>query len=597
MPNPYTSFEGDLQSSAAEGPTYTIPAVDVPGVPPPKKVPEVSLVKKKLRDMYDDAKPYLDWLEQQAKSSPVVQEAIKANEVYMKANPFMPHEASQGQIDFANRVLGGEQQTAPTTQVNPSEGDVASGKTSPTASTVNPMADVLQGQYVPGGWQSTISGPTRETYEEGFTEERESRIKSIALQKQAEERANGIRQMAFQQAKDETDEQIGRAEGQYFSGMAELKKAQDLKSQADIEADNALDELRKAKVDPNRFYKDKDTATNIGLALSVAMGSFWSTFTNTPNTALEMIDKAVYRDIRAQEDDMLNKRHLSDTALRRAMEKTGDLDKAKALVRMQLLETARLQAQKMGLNEKSAIQSANHEQLMAGLEGMIDNTRADFTMAYANFLRGSEAYRPPAWTGAQLLRSGRENNKLYVPGVGVLPTEEAYKKALVEAKGMAQMQQTYYDIGRIAKEISQAQKVAGGISEAFKSQKQRELEAVLESAMGIRSQALGQGVIHKEEYPRYEKMFGSPNSIWQSPDDAAALAATFGSRVNRDLAVIRKQYNAAPAHVVQMRDPMSGAVERIPIILPVSDEELNSDAFNKPDIGPPKIKEKSLTGK
>lgn len=65
--------------------------------------------------------------------------------------------------------------------------------------------------------------------------------------------------------------------------------------------------LRKQKIDPNHWYKEKGTAGSILAAIAVGAGAFAAAMphTNTKeNFALGIIDKAINRDVAAQQDDM-----------------------------------------------------------------------------------------------------------------------------------------------------------------------------------------------------------------------------------------------------------------------------------------------------
>lgn len=66
----------------------------------------------------------------------------------------------------------------------------------------------------------------------------------------------------------------------------------------------AADQAAAAKIDPERYWKEKGTAGSIASAVGIALGALGSAMARTPNFALQMVDNAIARDIAAQEKDL-----------------------------------------------------------------------------------------------------------------------------------------------------------------------------------------------------------------------------------------------------------------------------------------------------
>lgn len=66
----------------------------------------------------------------------------------------------------------------------------------------------------------------------------------------------------------------------------------------------AADQAAAAKVDPERYWKEKGTAGTIAGVVGIALGALGSAMARTPNFALQMVDNAIARDIAAQERDL-----------------------------------------------------------------------------------------------------------------------------------------------------------------------------------------------------------------------------------------------------------------------------------------------------
>lgn len=82
-------------------------------------------------------------------------------------------------------------------------------------------------------------------------------------------------------------EQAGAADYQRRQ-EAETTKLKSLQVEAD------------SKIDPKRWWKEKSTGENILAALAIGLGGFSASMTGGPNYALQIIDKAIERDIDAQ---------------------------------------------------------------------------------------------------------------------------------------------------------------------------------------------------------------------------------------------------------------------------------------------------------
>lgn len=465
-------------------------------------------------------------------------------------------------------------------------GGIAATQSTPAIPPVSPQQaqqwDGLKlGQQSPGGWRRTVSPGTAELGEDAFDQLGSANMQDIGYAKQGERGANAIRLAARDKAEAVMADQIGQAEGQFFQAQTELKKAQDIKAKADQESDEALRQVRESKIDPNHFFTSRDTITNIGLALSVAMGSYWSTVAGGPNEAMQIVDKAIDRDIRAQEVNMANKRASADSALRKNLQVTGDMNRAKELTRLQMLEATRLQSAKLAMDNQSAVEAANHERVMSSLEGSINKSRAAVAMEYAKYRQNTEQFVQPQNQVLAFIKEGKANYENFIPGIGIV-SEKVYPKAAEESGNLAYFQTIMYKVAKAAGDVSTLKR-AGGLTEATKSEKLRELEALFQEARAMKSKALEQGVIRKEEAGIYDTLVGSPDSFWQSPEASQRLVTKIAENANSQLAAKRIQYHGIPAKIVQAQTPTGIIYMAMP--LPSTDESANQDAFNKPDLG------------
>lgn len=68
------------------------------------------------------------------------------------------------------------------------------------------------------------------------------------------------------------------------------------------------DEIQGGRIDPDRLWKERGTGARIGAVLAAALGGFGAALTGTRNSALDIINAAIDRDIQAQKENLANRR-------------------------------------------------------------------------------------------------------------------------------------------------------------------------------------------------------------------------------------------------------------------------------------------------
>jgi len=122
----------------------------------------------------------------------------------------------------------------------------------------------------------------------------------------------------FRKQADVMEEQAAVSRDLEAQRIEEENKRQDYVDTEMGKVRDAVDQVRSSKIDPYRFYRHPDGSTNypksIAAAIAVGLGALGSSLpaqyggTGGPNVALQIIDKAIDRDISAQRDDIQNQR-------------------------------------------------------------------------------------------------------------------------------------------------------------------------------------------------------------------------------------------------------------------------------------------------
>lgn len=175
------------------------------------------------------------------------------------------------------------------------------------------------------------------------------------------------------------DQQAQAAAVQQATAAKELQQNQQKEAeiaarvQKDIELMNqARDEFKSAKVDPNRVFSGAGgTFKLLGAAIGAAMGAAGATLGRTDNFALTTINRAIDRDVAAQELEVRTKGENANNALQQFRMSTGSLEQAKAALKVSQLEMAKGQAMEFEAKYKSADAKANAQATIAGLDESI----------------------------------------------------------------------------------------------------------------------------------------------------------------------------------------------------------------------------------
>lgn len=178
-----------------------------------------------------------------------------------------------------------------------------------------------------------------------------------------------------QRAQQAYADQRAMLEGQLKAQTDHAAAMANAKQWADSAADAAQKEAADAKVDQGHFFASRGAGQQIALIIGAALGSLGSSLTNTPNYAMQMIQGAMADDMQAQQANLSNKRASADSALKRAMSATGDLDSAKNIVRLQQLQVAQNQIDSYAKMDLADEQKAKLMEIHDGLKAQILDTR------------------------------------------------------------------------------------------------------------------------------------------------------------------------------------------------------------------------------
>lgn len=189
----------------------------------------------------------------------------------------------------------------------------------------------------------------------------------------------------------------------------------------------SIEEYGNLQVDPKRLYKNMDTGDKVFAAIGLILGAFGK----NGNTAVDVLQNAINRDIDAQKADMAVKGdqlNAKKGIYSQMMARFGDERQAEAATRLAYLQNAQLKTQEIESRYKAPEIKANAQMLYGQLE-------AQKQAALAQFAKTAEANI--------MLRQGDPTNAL----IQRLPESER-TNAIKELNAYKEAQSTKEDIKR-----------------------------------------------------------------------------------------------------------------------------------------------------
>lgn len=202
-----------------------------------------------------------------------------------------------------------------------------------------------------------------------------------------------------------------------------------------------LAEIEAGQIDPGKFWREKNTANTIGAALAVAFGAVGSALAGGKNLGLDAIEKAIDRDLDAQERNLGKKQWEAGQlgALYAAeKERLGDKVAARTEAKIAALQMATKQAERLAKLQNNEDANIKFRQI----ENMRDARIADLRAKNEDRIKEVQSFKTvmPATGGAPKKKpdsgfyirdpaTGKERFVKFAPGLSDGEKSEARKRA------------------------------------------------------------------------------------------------------------------------------------------------------------------------
>jgi len=412
------------------------------------------------------------------------------------------------------------------------------------------------GLYVPPR-QVDLLNPTgkddtnRVEYDAGWNDQFKAlNERNMDLERQTSDRMESIdaqkarMQAAYDEQRDMLNAQL-KAQQDHAAAMANAKQW------ADSAADAAQKEAANATVDQGHFFASRGAGQQIALVIGAALGALGSSLTNTPNYALQMIQGAMADDMQAQQANLANKRASANSALKRAMDATGDLDAAKNLVRLQQLQVAQNTIDQYSKMDLADDQKAKLMEIHDGLKAQILDTRG--RMMQDRAVKDMQL-RPMVGGG-------------YVGGSGAGGPDQTAGLTFVGPDGQAYAAATEKDKTLLAGKSAAAQDIAGLVSNIEQVTKQdgwrtnpqarAQLSSYFEQ-LWLAAKDGTNGMNSENDAKVLQRAIGDPFALLE---DGTKVAKRFAALRNAQFQTAVKTYSAEPVQKGYTVNPATGAVK------------------------------------
>lgn len=228
-----------------------------------------------------------------------------------------------------------------------------------------------------------VPGHTVQTASKGQIAE-QTRIDKEAedIQRRANEAAARTGEVAAQ-------EKIGLAgliEGQRIEAEKREAQRQSILNQHMEVQNQMMDDIRSSKIDPNRIFSDAGVGgfKKITAIIGIALGGFAQGLRGGPNTALDIINATIDRDIDAQKSELEKKKGLlgeQRNLYSQKLQQFGDARAAEAASKSDMLAAAQALAEGHLADAKTDEERARGEQVVNGLQ----SSRASHDRAFNHY--------------------------------------------------------------------------------------------------------------------------------------------------------------------------------------------------------------------
>lgn len=368
-------------------------------------------------------------------------------------------------------------------------------------------------QVVPGGWQSRerVVNPGEKIADDV----KEEQLGALDTQLEGQQ----IRQASQMQTAQKEREQLNAladAHNDFRAEQAAKQAKRDFAAeQARVRYETAVDQAAQiGDVNPNRFFAERGAGAQLLAIIGVALGQAGASINGGPNTAMQLIEGAIDRDMQAQRDNIAKAQGnvaASKGVLAEMRGQFGDEQQAEAAAKDAMLANTEIRLKSLAAGAKSDEAKANAFELLSQLQmkrgmlkqqwGSIENDKIE---------KESQRYTPTHTVGgapAASPASKESDERLVTLDDGKtyqMRSAEDAKKIRAQLAGVRQIEGLAKDLDKQRDETGTYVPGTKGAANA------QSLGAQMLYAFKDTEQA---GTVDKGLIESFDKLIGDPNGI------------------------------------------------------------------------------------
>ncbi len=470
----------------------------------------------------------------------------------------------------ANPNWDPDKETQATARIEHEKALAGANPVAPAADGDDQLAMMTQspGRYVPGGWQhASMSTGTHLGLDPSKLAEGQ---KQRAIADNYGQWANeDVRKAAAKEAA--ADVAYAAAHRQATVEAAERARFIENEKQAYITREHEklaeLNVAAQAQVDPEAAKGG--SGAQLLAAIGIALGQFGASLNGGPNTALQIVNANIDRNIKAQEANINNAHRAlgnEQSLYKDNLAAFGDRERAALATKMQYLDQAKALADEQYASAKG---NRNDAQYHAMSQGLADK-RAEVSDRFGQLtadqttLQGNDVYRPGQMVGGGAAAGDKGKEGLYVPELGVYARTEPEAVKLREAAHRTQ---------NTVRELNNAKALIEEAKDTHDPRKlailQRKLEGVSARAAVTATVKEGQGAMSDGDRAVSEAGLGLKGINLGLLDKANPLSPSLDSHldvIGAATAAHQQEYGRMGSgqqrgREVYVKDPVTGKVE------------------------------------
>jgi hypothetical protein len=362
------------------------------------------------------------------------------------------------------------------------------------------------------------------------------------MQKKAIEEQMKVGQLIAAEKVGAAEEIAQAAKARQEQMLVDQKEREKQLAEGEAKRQEASDAVKNYKFQD--YWADKSTASRLGAALAIGFGAYAQAINGGPNSAMQIIDDAVMRDMKLQEkkfDQLKGNVSEADSAYGRLYKKLGDKELTNQQFYISGLEAIRAKGEAQLSKFGSAQAKAQGMAALGELQTKIDTAKSDYNLKLEEL-------------GAKKRSAQASMQENFVPTLGIYTTSKEGAAKINELAGATRTAQD--GIGQL---LSLTNESGKSLSPEVKAQAETTASIV---KAALRVPILGPGTVNDAERAILDKIVADPTRIFSLDNVSKVRLKSLSERLEAGLNQQAKAY-AVPSQTASGSSPLQTGMIKV----------------------------------